>query len=76
MNKHIGRNDRCPCGSGKKYKKCFYLKDKAVESENFKYKRFYRIRIRQALLGFLVLQINQTSKVNKEEEKQSNKTRK
>jgi hypothetical protein len=22
----IGRNDRCPCGSGKKYKKCCALK--------------------------------------------------
>jgi uncharacterized protein YecA (UPF0149 family) len=21
-NKNIGRNDPCPCGSGKKYKKC------------------------------------------------------
>jgi uncharacterized protein YchJ len=20
----VGRNERCPCGSGKKYKKCFY----------------------------------------------------
>ncbi len=23
---NIGRNDPCPCGSGKKYKKCCYLK--------------------------------------------------
>ena len=23
----IGRNDLCPCGSGKKYKKCFLAKD-------------------------------------------------
>ena len=22
----VGRNDQCPCGSGKKYKKCCYLK--------------------------------------------------
>ena len=22
VSKHIGRNDPCPCGSGKKYKKC------------------------------------------------------
>ena len=20
--RHVGRNDRCPCGSGRKYKKC------------------------------------------------------
>ena len=23
--KMIGRNDKCPCGSGKKYKKCFLV---------------------------------------------------
>jgi preprotein translocase subunit SecA len=21
-SKHVGRNDPCPCGSGKKFKKC------------------------------------------------------
>lgn len=26
----IGRNEPCPCGSGKKYKKCCYLKDGAT----------------------------------------------
>jgi uncharacterized protein len=26
----IGRNDPCPCGSGKKYKKCCYDKDQAA----------------------------------------------
>ena len=26
INKEIGRNDPCPCGSGKKYKKCCLLK--------------------------------------------------
>lgn len=25
----VGRNDPCPCGSGKKYKKCCLLKDQA-----------------------------------------------
>ena len=28
-----GRNDACPCGSGKKYKKCCLLKDDAREME-------------------------------------------
>jgi hypothetical protein len=28
MNEKVGRNDPCPCGSGKKYKKCCYSKDK------------------------------------------------
>ena len=27
----IGPNDPCPCGSGKKYKKCCYLKDKSAQ---------------------------------------------
>lgn len=27
MNKEVGRNDPCPCGSGKKYKKCCGLKE-------------------------------------------------
>ncbi len=31
MNK-IGRNDPCPCGSGKKYKRCCLAKDQQVES--------------------------------------------
>lgn len=25
----IGRNEQCPCGSGKKYKKCCMAKDRA-----------------------------------------------
>lgn len=27
----IGRNDQCPCGSGKKYKKCCWPKDHKFE---------------------------------------------
>ena len=27
----VGRNDLCPCGSGKKYKKCCLVKDEAKE---------------------------------------------
>ena len=27
----IGRNDPCPCGSGKKYKKCCMLKEKRIK---------------------------------------------
>jgi len=30
MSKKIGRNDPCPCGSGKKYKKCCLLKDEGL----------------------------------------------
>ena len=28
-----GRNDRCPCGSGKKYKACCLTQDTAAELE-------------------------------------------
>ena len=28
-----GRNDPCPCGSGKKYKNCCLAKDEAAERE-------------------------------------------
>lgn len=27
MNEKVGRNDPCPCGSGKKYKQCCMLKN-------------------------------------------------
>ncbi len=30
--KSTGRNDACPCGSGKKYKKCHHLEDNAAVS--------------------------------------------
>ena len=30
----VGRNDPCPCGSGKKYKKCCLLKEQNTVSEN------------------------------------------
>lgn len=29
-----GRNDPCPCGSGKKYKKCCYLREQSQTAEN------------------------------------------
>src|ERR1700719_4548778 len=31
----IGRNDLCPCGSGKKYKRCCMARDEAVAREEF-----------------------------------------
>jgi methionyl aminopeptidase len=47
-NDKIGRNDPCPCGSGKKYKKCC-LKNKGMNQDTLKdayYKR-YKIRLKQ-----------------------------
>ncbi len=40
MNKHIGRNDPCPCGSGIKYKKCCFLKSNKAEIKDLEYTRF------------------------------------
>lgn len=34
--KVTGRNDVCPCGSGKKYKKCHLAKDEIAQHEEFK----------------------------------------
>ena len=31
--KKVGPNDPCPCGSGKKYKKCCMQKDKEAEMQ-------------------------------------------
>jgi preprotein translocase subunit SecA len=30
----VGRNEPCPCGSGKKYKKCCLLKEETQQGEN------------------------------------------
>jgi hypothetical protein len=34
MNHRIGRNDPCPCGSGKKYKKCCLGSEDARQKES------------------------------------------
>ena len=34
--KNTGRNDICPCGSGKKYKKCHLSEDEAARSAQIK----------------------------------------
>lgn len=38
MNEKIGRNDPCPCGSGKKYKQCCMLKSAGGKPLKFKAK--------------------------------------
>ena len=37
----VGRNDLCPCGSGKKYKKCCMKKEKVVEIGQLKVESFF-----------------------------------
>lgn len=42
--KSVGKNDPCPCGSGKKYKKCCQLKEDVINLETFKYEKYLSIR--------------------------------
>jgi uncharacterized protein len=35
----IGRNDPCPCGSGKKYKKCCMVKETAIDLTEFRHNK-------------------------------------
>lgn len=41
MGKKIGRNDKCPCGSGKKYKYCCMNKMSIEELENLYMEQYY-----------------------------------
>lgn len=47
---NIGRNDSCPCGSGKKYKKCcMYKKSNDLQSDlQADYYKKYKIRLKDA----------------------------
>ena len=42
--KTIGRNDPCPCGSGKKYKKCCILKEDIANLGTFRYEKNLAVR--------------------------------
>jgi len=45
--KKIGRNDPCPCGSGKKYKKCCLHKDEQRQHEEWQQKQALRESVEQ-----------------------------
>jgi hypothetical protein len=38
----VGRNDPCPCGSGKKYKKCCLKKENVIQLGEHQLEQFYR----------------------------------
>ncbi|WP_428910848.1 YecA family protein [Niallia sp. Krafla_26] len=40
----VKRNDPCPCGSGKKYKKCCLIKDHAIALKQAKRERFFELK--------------------------------
>jgi hypothetical protein len=42
----VGRNDPCPCGSGKKFKKCCMKKSNVVQLREFKVEQFYQQKLR------------------------------
>ncbi|MEH7386495.1 SEC-C metal-binding domain-containing protein [Bacillus sp. JJ1521] len=42
----VGRNDLCPCGSGKKYKKCCMKKNNVLQLREFKVEQFYQQKLR------------------------------
>src|SRR5690625_597356 len=41
MTLSVGRNDPCPCGSGKKYKKCCLHKENMIELAGHRREKFY-----------------------------------
>lgn len=47
----VRRNDPCPCGSGKKYKRCCMARDKAEQAERVAWERATQ-DMRVALIGF------------------------
>lgn len=42
MSESVGRNEPCPCGSGKKYKKCCMNKQQVVQLQAVKEERFFQ----------------------------------
>ncbi len=48
MEKKIGRNDPCPCGSGKKYKQCCIKHPTATGAKKFKAKLLSQAPLKQA----------------------------
>ena len=40
MSTRVGRNDPCPCGSGRKYKKCCQV---SVDETDFQYRRWRQV---------------------------------
>ena len=54
MSKKIGRNDPCPCGSGKKYKHCCLGKEAANHSLESHNPHAIASALRQHILGFVI----------------------
>jgi hypothetical protein len=47
----VGRNDPCPCGSGKKYKRCCMARDRAAQAERVAWQKAAQ-NMRIALIGY------------------------
>lgn len=50
MKLKVGRNDPCPCGSGRKYKKCCINKERSFQRPDLAdvYRKKYNIRLKEA----------------------------
>jgi hypothetical protein len=51
LNPKVGRNDPCPCGSGKKYKRCCMARDKEAQAERVAWEHAAH-DMRVALIGY------------------------
>ena len=49
----VGRNELCPCGSGRKYKKCCLEKDKAKDIARKENKQIFYSLIDEEILNIL-----------------------
>lgn len=68
----VGRNDPCPCGSGKKYKKCCMEKDNIIQLNKILEERFYEQK--EQLVGQLLQFLERKFRTNKKEMDQLKET--
>jgi SEC-C motif/Phage integrase, N-terminal SAM-like domain len=63
INLTLKRNDPCPCGSGKKYKKCCLNKENIMQMQEVKEDRFFQSKHKLVLKlrDFLIKQISPSS---------------
>src|SRR5690625_1144405 len=55
----VGRNDPCPCGSGKKYKKCCLHKENVIQLAEHRVEQFYQQKhaLVKKLMSFVTEQL-------------------
>jgi hypothetical protein len=63
INLEIKRNDPCPCGSGKKYKKCCLQKVNVIQMQEVKQERFFQTK-HDLVLKLEEFSINKISRIH------------